>query len=653
MPEAHNTTAANKAAESIGKVIADNRFRLGLSMRRCARLGALVRAKTGLRMGLSTSSLAKRERRVKSLARDFMGNLAAALLFLLFNFPLLPASSHRHPTMVICLDGYNPGNSFRSQTARKRLAVGLMRQTRVTRFLTVCDRRKEDFRAWWEGDFLSGLQQVLSEGLVRGSASVDLSDVRIAGDHAELWGLFSGCGGSGHRSAFCTTLLADRLLFLHQCPRKSLQEMHDAGYLCPLAGEFSNPCYAITPPLHDIKGLIRLVSKHLPDADQIERALFGKAGGNMTGTQARKLLTALLQTTTDDQYALCSALDLLVFFRYQSIPTRFFGDSNTVPYRKPFVFSLVAYHVLVYLLEWVAPGATLSGYAHSLEHWFDPVDAHPLGLSDERFEHGNGERKRWAACASQQTMERDFLAFELNCHHLASPGTEEGGYTRRPPPGLPEIERAAPHWLTYDTLLLCHCIANKEGVWKTAANSLVSRLETLGLGAHTRQRTRQGVKFVANPSQVTGLDGDMLVFCVCKKEKWASPAAKPESESSGSAVPSEEASASDSESASSDELHTCTCCGQEFGSLVSLFAHYDSVHRPPSTCECKSCRVCKTDCPREGCSKVVASRGLSQHLFYAHFDELSQLDCPVCGLRFPHAGARDNHMQQDHDYSAS
>eukprot|EP01061_Rhynchopus_euleeides_P010060 TRINITY_DN193_c6_g1_i6.p3 TRINITY_DN193_c6_g1~~TRINITY_DN193_c6_g1_i6.p3 ORF type:complete len:172 (-),score=11.76 TRINITY_DN193_c6_g1_i6:781-1296(-) len=148
------------------------------------------------------------------------------------------------------------------------------------------------------------------------------------------------------------------------------------------------------PPLHDINGFIAILAEILPDGPAVQKAVLGSSTcSNMTGNQARDVLSRLLTITKTKgvQHLLCIAMEMLVHFRYNDIPIKYHQEGKCA---KEFIFSLIAMHILVFVLEWVSPGRTSEGRGvtsiHSMSHWFDPEDAHPLALSDEELERGNG-----------------------------------------------------------------------------------------------------------------------------------------------------------------------------------------------------------------------------------------------------------------------
>lgn len=296
---------------AVGNLIAENRMKLGLSMRTCEELGALIKEKTGCNMGLSRKILAEREEPFKSLACNYLGNLEASVLFLLNTFRVKEGSDP--PTILLTMDGYKPGNAFRSHTSRRRLAVGLMNGTQASNFLTVCDRRKAAFYEWWVFSLLPAISRMQTCHFQKKECLFRLRVFRIGGDHAELFSLFQGVGGKEYRSAFCATKIDDWLDHMHCCPRLSLQQMHAKGFECLLSARFEEPCFTVTPALHDIKGIIRIILNCLPGACRVEEALLGKTGGNMTGTQSRQLVRNLRSQVQGNKLLLCEAVGLFFF----------------------------------------------------------------------------------------------------------------------------------------------------------------------------------------------------------------------------------------------------------------------------------------------------------------------------------------------------
>lgn len=608
--------------QAIGNIIAENRVRLGMSMRDCGELAKLIREKTGVSVSLSYKALVQREEPFKAKALSLLGNLPAVLSFLLRRFPVDLADP---PVVIMTSDAYKTGNAFRSATGRKRLAVGLMSGATATRFLTVRDQRKGAFSTWWALTCLPSITLLQTTASFRRKDAVfSLRAFRIAGDHGELWSYFLGMGGRGHRSAFCATPCDSWLGRLHRCPRLSIQELHESGFECHFASRFDLPCYAVTPALHDIKGVIKIIVDTIPCGHKVEQEVLGSGGtghNNMTGRQARLVLRALMQQVKGSQCLLCCAMDHLVYFRYQDIPIRFYYSATPKDYHTDILLGLVSYHLLVFLLDWANPGSTISAYVHSLEHWFDPEDAHRLQLSDEYFEQMNGERKRWAALTSQQTMERDFQGFELQLKHL------DENMCPRILPALEAVSAEKSVFHQYGSLSFCTCITARNETWKVATKSLVARLNHLGLGDYVKRGVKgHGKKFLLAPEKVKELN-----VCVCEEKSWlAGPVP--------AALPSEE---SISSSESEEDEHLCVICRDLFSSITGLFAHYDAAHRPPLA-EC----LCKQVCPF--CAKSTSTKGLSQHLLYRHAEKLTKTFCPICMLCCASVKQRDKHMIEAH-----
>eukprot|EP01061_Rhynchopus_euleeides_P041219 TRINITY_DN7145_c0_g1_i3.p2 TRINITY_DN7145_c0_g1~~TRINITY_DN7145_c0_g1_i3.p2 ORF type:complete len:181 (+),score=14.85 TRINITY_DN7145_c0_g1_i3:1261-1803(+) len=179
-------------------------------------------------------------------------------------------------------------------------------------------------------------------------------------------------GSSSHRSAFCTTPRNDWLKQLHACHRASIQELHEAGFESLYAGVFTSTAHTITPPLHDINGFIAILAEILPDGPAVQKAVLGSSTcSNMTGNQARDVLSRLLTITKTKgvQHLLCIAMEMLVHFRYNDIPIKYHQEGKCA---KEFIFSLIAMHILVFVLEWVSPGRTSEGrgvtYIHLMSH---------------------------------------------------------------------------------------------------------------------------------------------------------------------------------------------------------------------------------------------------------------------------------------------
>ena len=478
--------------------------------------------------------------------------------------------------------------------------------------MTVADKRKPDFHEWWLMHFLPDLTKIQRGVFRKNGLQIPIRIFKIGGDHCELFSLFTGVGGPEHRSAFCASKLSERLECMHKCPRLSLQGMHDSGFTCHFASRFVNDCFTVTPALHDIKGVMQLVVKSLPDGRDAARTVIGESK-NQTGSQSRQILLQLMRSTERNQLILCYAMEALIFFRFQDIPVRFHFDNDC---STEFFYSLIAYHSLMFLLEWGNEGVTHSAYAHSVEHWFDPEDAHRLTLSDELFEQINGERKRWAKNTSQATMERDLQMFELQSKHRRDVSTS-----------LPQFSWPTPHLYSYDTIILCRCVQGKSDVWKQSAKSLNKRLETLGLGGHVGSNSRWGQKYHAKESHE---ETNVLKICVCDEQPW-----------SGQNDDSDEPPDETSEESSEHEEHLCVICDTNFPSKESLFGHYDSQHRPTVVC------VCKGGCPWPGCDKTNLSiRGISQHVLYNHIEDLTPKICPLCTQRFRSKSDRIDHMKQ-------
>ena len=344
-----------------------------------------------------------------------------------------------------------------------------------------------------------------------------------------------------------------------------------------------------------------------------------------------------------NQRALCCAMQSLIFFRYQDIPVRYFSTGSC---RKEFLFAVISYHVLIFLLEWANPGITRSAYAHSLEHWFDEQDAHRVTVSDELFEQGNGERKRWTRGGSPQTMERDLQIYELKQKHLTDENT-----VRKVPPLTPTIGER-PQILSYDSMRLCRCVITHNDTWLKAARQLVVRLDKLGLGSHVRRRDGHGQTFQAEP----GNNGDVFLVCICDEEPWEVTEVTPPAQgttdgeeagdggnlaSDGNSGEAGDDDDDDGDETSATEEYSCVVCpDKSFARVYGLYAHYDGQHRPRAQCECR------VSCPL--CEKTVFRSGLSQHALYVHQDELDITTCPVCLQEFASQELRDRHMSDEH-----
>ena len=237
-----------------------------MSLRDCERLGSLVRRETGISMGLSYPLLVKHEAPLRLMTPSLLGNMRGCLEFLLRAFPI--RSGRPPPTVMVTGDGYTPGSL--QGKSRQRLAIALTDGITASRFLTVCDRHKPLFYEWWMLHALGQIVAVQKGIFTKGPCSFSITQFRLGGDHLELWSLFKGVGGTGHRSAFCLTGIDERLEYLHDCHRCSIQEMDAAGFTCSIASKFSNPVYTVTPPLHDTKGVMRLILRTLPGSKVVE-----------------------------------------------------------------------------------------------------------------------------------------------------------------------------------------------------------------------------------------------------------------------------------------------------------------------------------------------------------------------------------------------
>ena len=307
-----------KTVLAIGAIIGDLRFDLGLSMRTCDAIGAAVYAATGCPLGLSYKTLAKKEAVLKKCADNHVGNITLSLALLLSTLPTVTVA----PFVLISADGYKPGNAFRARTGRQRVAVALSNGLDASRYLTVCDKRKPAYYRWWVFNGLQQLVAIQEKTYVTPLRSVPLRLFKLGGDHCELHSLFSGVGGKGHRSAFCATPIDSRIEFMHRCKRLSIQEM-DAHFPCNVAAKFVQPCYTVTPALHDTKGIIAIIAQALPGGAAATVEVLGREGGNMTGSLARDILYLIRRRARGNMHVVCIAMEVLIFFRYQDIPVRF------------------------------------------------------------------------------------------------------------------------------------------------------------------------------------------------------------------------------------------------------------------------------------------------------------------------------------------
>ena len=159
----------------------------------------------GASMGLAYKTLQQREKPFKDKAEAQVGDVQKSLSLLLKYFPLRLGGDF--PTIIITWDGYSPYSAFRSQLARKRLAVAATNGLEATNFLTVADKKKSTFHDWWVFTFLPQLSNIQQRILRKGGFEFSLIYYKIGGDHAELTSLFKGVGPGGHRSAFCATAM--------------------------------------------------------------------------------------------------------------------------------------------------------------------------------------------------------------------------------------------------------------------------------------------------------------------------------------------------------------------------------------------------------------------------------------------------------------
>ena len=190
----------------------------------------------------------------ETFAEKMLGQMAETVGFLLRTFPknVTPIS------VLLTADGYAVGNAFRVRSKRHRLAVALTSGASASPFCTLCDLCSDGYYAWRAMSAQAQNEKTQRVSFEKGGKMFRVHHFGLdGGDHLELWRLFRGMGKS-HRS--CATLLADRLEMLHQRTRLSVQEMDAAGFACSISRWFEQPCYTITPALHDTKGMIRLLA---------------------------------------------------------------------------------------------------------------------------------------------------------------------------------------------------------------------------------------------------------------------------------------------------------------------------------------------------------------------------------------------------------
>ena len=344
----------------VANLIKKNRIRLKLSVATLEDLGTIIHQGTGVKPGLSHKVVAKEEAPLRDLAERQVGRADVCLSFLLRRFPYKPAGNG--PVVLIGLDGYNPGNSYRKRTARMRVSISIMQDAIATRQLTVADKRKPQYHLWYIFNFLPTLQRLQIQKFNRRENLIAFRTFRISGDHCELSSFFEGVGGGGHRSSFCASNIDDRIEVLHNCERLSVLQMHNKGYTCHLSERFlTDCCHTVTPGLHDTKGITRLLVDAVPNGRRVEKRVLGGNKNNLIGTQARLMVNTLLHETSGPEHAACAALEQMISFRYQDVPYRFFrtSEGGSAEVRSHFVYSLLGYHLMMFLLEWGKEGVRL------------------------------------------------------------------------------------------------------------------------------------------------------------------------------------------------------------------------------------------------------------------------------------------------------
>ena len=245
-------------ARTLGDSLLRARLRHGLSRHCMAKLARAMheanRAKglAPVQFGLSRSTIAKRERLLQAQAWRLQQNVMQVTAFLLRRVPRVaftpPSKLEKWPiTSLLSMDGYTPRNSLRTRNARFRMAVCLQAGAYGTSPLTIIDVPKSAFKGIDLGTLLAASQQTVYRLEQDGGIVFRIPINRVGGDHAELWVLFKGMGGRGHRSAFCCTRSEDWLSTLHSCKRCSIQEL-SAHFHCPLAAHLHTPAYTVTPP---------------------------------------------------------------------------------------------------------------------------------------------------------------------------------------------------------------------------------------------------------------------------------------------------------------------------------------------------------------------------------------------------------------------
>lgn len=516
-----------ETVKRIGAMLSKHRCELEMSLKQLEKVGALLYRETGVKSGLSYKTQREKEKNARDLSERLYGDLKTSVAFLLEK---LQMDADTKLALVLCSDGYKVFNAFRGKK-RRRLACGLLDREsgRMTRLITVMDAQADSYTAWLAREFYSQLDDLCkrtfevetSSGRI---VSATIARVLIGGDHHELWSLFKGVGGGSaeQRCCFCTTKAKtrDQLENLHQCKRLSAQEMTAAGRECttPEYCELKTPTgdpvpvYVITPPLHDFKGVTRLLVDSLPQGPAAKNEVTKSA--NMTGRQARSVLKKLRRRSSGAAALMCRALEALVSFRYADVFPRFVAGNKAAA--KAVAFALVSYHMLVVGLQWCNDGVVNSQFLHSMGHGFDLDDAVPIELSDEAHERCNGARKRYARNSSPQTLQTDLQLFELLRQHV------DEDLNQKPAPRLRPFEFEESSLLKLDSIRLCHCVLATNELWSEAADNLNKRLEELGLGAYAGPKESCGSQTFRGDSNETE-DGRCITFCLCNEKKWKPP----------------------------------------------------------------------------------------------------------------------------------
>eukprot|EP01063_Lacrimia_lanifica_P007921 TRINITY_DN15088_c0_g3_i2.p3 TRINITY_DN15088_c0_g3~~TRINITY_DN15088_c0_g3_i2.p3 ORF type:complete len:152 (-),score=9.66 TRINITY_DN15088_c0_g3_i2:1097-1552(-) len=140
--------------------------------------------------------------------------------------------------------------------------------------MTIADRRKDLWKKWETEELLPGLGRLQAVCETVHGHVVRLCVTQKMGDHHDLWCTFSGCGGRGHRSAFCSVPMAEWVGDMHSCGRLTVGEMAAAGYASPWAAE-TGDAYCVTPPCHDTKGITMFAMRVLPEGAAVYEQVVG------------------------------------------------------------------------------------------------------------------------------------------------------------------------------------------------------------------------------------------------------------------------------------------------------------------------------------------------------------------------------------------